>query len=275
VSLTAAVTGAVVLLAACGTASPSAGAGGAAGAFSPATPGVLTVATAEIPVPGFWEGPAAAPDGGFEHDLARALADRFGLASVRVVQVPFDRLAGGDLGGADLALSQLTRTEARAQRLDFSVRYLPATPSALVRAGTQVPDLNAAQQLRWAVHQGTTLDADLSNLIKPIPPPLRAPDQAGAVAALEQGSVDAVLLDLPVALALAYRSSGRLAVVAQLATDDSIAAALPKGSTNLDAVDSAIRSFSSTGVLDNLAQRWLGTRLVDGTVNVPILRIGP
>ena len=147
----------VTVLAACGTAAPS---DGAAGAFRPATPGVLTVATAEIPVPGFWEGPAAAPDGGVEHGLARALADRFALPTVRVVQVPFDRLAGGDLGGADLALSQLTRTEARAERLDFSVRYLPATPSALVRAGTTVADLNAAQPLRWAVHQGTTLRRD-------------------------------------------------------------------------------------------------------------------
>ena len=69
--------------------------GPAAGSFSPSEPGVLMVA-ASLPAPGFWEGTAAAPTGGFEHGLALELAERFGLDEVRVVDVPFDRLVTGD-----------------------------------------------------------------------------------------------------------------------------------------------------------------------------------
>ncbi len=64
----------------------------ASGNFTPAHPGVLTVATYDIPVPGLWEGTARHPTGGFEYELARHMASRMGLARVSVVIVPFDPL---------------------------------------------------------------------------------------------------------------------------------------------------------------------------------------
>jgi hypothetical protein len=54
----------------------------------------------------------------------------------------------GHLDGADLALSDITITEARAEHLDFSTPYLKAPPSILVRPGTEVADGNAARGLR-------------------------------------------------------------------------------------------------------------------------------
>jgi ABC-type amino acid transport substrate-binding protein len=75
--------------------------------FVPAKPGVLTVATAFLPAPGFWEG--TPPTGGFEAQLASALAHHLGLDRVAVVQVPFASIVKGELHGADIALSQLTR----------------------------------------------------------------------------------------------------------------------------------------------------------------------
>src|SRR5437764_2500313 len=78
---------------------------GAGGRFTPRTPNTLTVATAQIPDPGFWTGTFARPTGGFEYALAQQLASRFGLDRIRVVRVPFAQLVRGHLGGADLALS--------------------------------------------------------------------------------------------------------------------------------------------------------------------------
>ena len=99
---------------------------GSAGTFTPRTPGTLTVATAQVPDPGFWSGTAAHPSGGLEYELARALAARFGLARTKVIVVPFARLVAGDLGGADLALSDITVTAERAEHVSFSTPYLPA-----------------------------------------------------------------------------------------------------------------------------------------------------
>src|SRR4051812_15005055 len=98
--LAAIVVAALAVAAGCGsTARP-----GATGTFKPAKADTLTVATAFFPAPGFWEGRPEAPSGGFEWDLAHALADRFGLRSVAVVAVDFEDLVGGHLSGADLAL---------------------------------------------------------------------------------------------------------------------------------------------------------------------------
>ncbi|HSJ92359.1 MAG TPA: transporter substrate-binding domain-containing protein, partial [Ilumatobacter sp.] len=128
--------------------------GPAAGSFTPSEPGVLVVVTS-LPAPGFWEGTATSPTGGFEHGIALELAERFGVDRVRVVDVPFERLVGGDLAGADVALAELTPTAGRDADLDFSTAYLDAHPAVLVRAGTEVADLAAARALGWAVQAGS------------------------------------------------------------------------------------------------------------------------
>lgn len=262
----------VGLLTACGTAGSIAPS--PAGEFTPAAAGTLTVATLAVPTPGFWEGTAAAPDGGVEDGLARAMATRFGLSSVTVVTVPLGRIVAGDLGGADIVLGQLTPTDPRREVLDFSVPYLAATPTVLVRTGTAVPDVYTAKRLRWAATADSTLVTALEEQIDPDTPVTATTGQDASVAMLQAGQVDAVMLDLPVAMVLVARSGGTLSAAAQLPGDDSIAAAVPRGSPNAAAVDTAIRRFTADGTLADLADRWLGSGYAAGTDAVPLLRTG-
>jgi ABC-type amino acid transport substrate-binding protein len=255
-----------LLLAACGGT-------GAAGTFTPRTPGTLTVATAEVPDPGFWSGTARHPTGGFEYELARALAARFGLARTKVVVVPFARLLAGDLQGADVALSDITVTEKRAERLSFSTPYLAAPPAVLVRPGTQVPDVHAARGLRWAVQARTTLQSALQETISPSTAALVFGHQREALHALRTGRAQAVMLDLPVALAYAREAPRTYAVAAQLPSEAMLAAALPKGSENVEAVDSALRAFSADGTIERLGRTWLHAEVNEGGLEqVPALR---
>src|SRR4029453_8585833 len=86
---------ACVLASGCGDESE----GSAGGTFTPATDGVLTVAT-NLPAPGFWDGDDVDHlTGGFEWGIATDLAKRFDL-DVKFVDVPFQQLAAGDLGDA-------------------------------------------------------------------------------------------------------------------------------------------------------------------------------
>jgi polar amino acid transport system substrate-binding protein len=255
---------------ACGVA-PS---GPAAGSFTPSEPGVLVVA-ASLPAPGFWEGTAGAPTGGFEHGIALELAERFGLDRVRVVDVPFERLVAGDLAGADLALAELTPTAGRDADLDFSTPYLDAHPAVLVRAGTAVPDLAAARELSWAVQSGS-IHVELAEVrIRPAGGLLQLPDIGAVVAAVDDGRVDAALLDLPTAVVEARLTDGALEAVAQFPTDDAIAAAVPEGSPDLDAIDSAIRAMLRDGTIERLADEWLGLGVAGGSVDIPNIRTQP
>jgi polar amino acid transport system substrate-binding protein len=245
----------------------------ASGTFTPRVPGTLTVATAQIPDPGFWSGTPQHPEGGFEYGLARALAARFGLVAVKVIIVPFSRLTAGDLAGADLALSDMTVTAEREEHLDFSSSYLKAPPAILVRPGTEVADVDAAQELRWAVERGTTLQSALEQEIRPEGRPSILEHEREVLLALRMDRADAVMLDLPVALAYARQSPRSYAVAAQLPSEDVLAAALPKGSENLEAVDSAMRAFNVDGTIERLGRRWLDTDLQEGGAEqVPALR---
>jgi polar amino acid transport system substrate-binding protein len=257
-----------VSLAACGAVGDS-----AAGSFTPHLANTLTVATAQVPDPGFWEGTIAHPTGGFEYELARRLAARFGLAEVKVVGVPFRELIRGHLGGADLALSDITITEERAQYLDFSEPYLKAPPAIVVRPGTEVADINAARGLRWSVQHDTTLKSALETSIEPTTKTLVLEHQREVLQALRSARVDAVLLDLPVALAYARQSPRTYAVAAQLPSEAVLGAALPSGSGNVEAVDSALRALKSEGEIDRLGRRWMHEDIEEGRAeHVPVLR---
>jgi polar amino acid transport system substrate-binding protein len=243
----------------------------AAGTFTPRTPGVLTVVTADIPSPGFWEGSVDHLTGGFEYELAKVLAQRFGLKTVRVKVENFHRIVRGHLDGADLALDLITPTAERARFLSFSSPYLDAAPTVLVRTSTAVPDLATAQDLRWGATRGTTFVPIIAKSIAPDRPARLYDSNTDLAAAVEGGQVDAALFDMPLAVATADRSAGRLRVAAQLPGAETIAAALPKGSDNWQAVDSAMRAFTADGTIDHLLSVWVGAAAANAEHSIPLL----
>jgi polar amino acid transport system substrate-binding protein len=251
----------------CGTLSTSP----AAGTFTPRHAGVLTVAMSGYPTPGFWEGTPKHPTGGFEFELAKALATRFGLKSVRVVVLHFHQIVGGDLGGADIALDLITPTPQREQHLEFSTPYLIDAPTVVVHSGTSIPDLATAQNLRWGATRATTFIGDIKQAVDP-DTPIRIFDQeTQMMAALNRGDIDAVLEDMPLAVATAEQSHGKLKAAAQLPTKEPIAAALPKNSSNEQAVSSAIRAFTADGTINRLLTNWVGPAAANAGTSIPLL----
>ncbi len=256
---------ALALLAGCGSIS------GSAGDFSPARPNLLTVATSAVPSAGFWEGTASRPSGGFEYELSRELAARFGLARVQIRIVHFHRLVEGHLGGADLGIDLLTPTEERERHLQFSSPYLKTAPTVVVRSGTEVPDLASAQELQWGAIRSTTFVEAIGTSIAPEEPVRLFDGQQEMLDALQAGKVEAVLFDLPLAVATANRSGGRLEAVAQLPDKEAIAVAMPPDSPNRQAVDSAIRALTADGTIERLLERWVGSDAAEAESAIPLL----
>ena len=258
---------ALCLLAACAALTAcSTGDNNAGAKFEPATPGVLTVATAFLPAPGFWEGNP--PTRGFEAQLALAIAKHLGLSKVAVKQVPFAQIVSGHLDGADIALSQITPTKDREKVLDFTSAYIDAPPGVLARQGVVAGDVNGLQGLHWVISRVSTLTPILMHDVRPNQAPAVTEDRTGALQVLRAGKADALLLDLPVALGLAQADPGRFHVLGQLSGSDALAAALPHDSHNDEIVDSAIRFLQADGTIDSLMSRWLGQSQDD----VPLIR---
>ena len=227
---------------------------------------MLTVATAFLPAPGFWEGNP--PTRGFEAQLALAIAKHLGLSRVAVKQVPFARIVSGHLDGADIALSQLTPTKDREKVLDFTSAYINSPPGVLARQGVVAGDVKGLQELHWVISTVSTLTPILMNTVRPHRAPVVTLDRTAALKVLRAGKADALLLDLPVALGLAHSDPERFHVIGQLSGSDALAAALPHDSHNDEIVDSAIRFLQADGTIDNLTSRWLGENQDD----VPLIR---
>ncbi len=158
----------------------------AGGSFEPATPGTLTVATS-LPALGFWDGDDVDDlTGGFEWGIAEALGERFDV-EVTYLDVPFEQLAAGDLGEADLALAQISITDGRLDQMDLSEPYYLTHAGALAGTDVELRDLADAKELRWVVEESTTEQDFLEDVIRPDDEPIVSADRVGTLAALRDG----------------------------------------------------------------------------------------
>ncbi len=233
----------------------------------------MRVATA-LPAPGFWDGnDPSSVTGGFEWALAQLLAQRFDL-TLEVVQVPFAQLDAGDLGDADIAIAQITATDERNERVDFSVGYFETAIGVLAPNGSEIRDLREARDVQWVVVDGSTQQDFLDDIVMPSTPALVVADETEAAAAVADGRADAGLTDLATGLVIAA-AAPELEVVAQFVTRQRYAIALPQdrahATGNDDAVDTALRALSADGTLDELAEQWLEPRFERDPDQVPVI----
>jgi polar amino acid transport system substrate-binding protein len=119
------------------------------------------------------------------------------------------------------------------------------------------------------VLDGSTLTSVVEERVSPDRSPLRFETRVEVLEAVRSGRADATMLDLPVALAIARDEPSTFEVAGQLSGDESLAAALPDGSPNLEAVNAALRQIRADGTLDELAERWFGGSGDD----VPLIRV--
>jgi polar amino acid transport system substrate-binding protein len=238
--------------------------------FEPRVAGTLTVATS-LPAPGFWDGASVEQlKGGFEWGIAGALADRFDL-TLAVIDVPFEQLVAGDLGGADMALAQMTITPERRDHVTFSTAYYIDDAGAVLRAGEELTDLKTAREQRWAVERGTVEQDVLDDDVRPDQDPVLVDDPVAAVDAVAGGRVDAALVDLSTALVL---TKGRADVTTggRFTTNGEMAIALPKDSNNVEVVDAALRAFEADRTLRDLRTRYLDPAFEQAPDAVPVIR---
>ena len=244
----------------------------AASNFKPAVADTLSVVTS-LPGPGFWEGSDTDPTkvtSGYEYDIAKCMEADFGLHKMSVRNVGFDAIVAGSITNYDLALSQISITAARAKVVDFSTSYFQSNQGILMKAGKSISTLAQAKKLRWGVQSGTTA-IDLLKSIG-VNTPHTYEQLTDAYTALDAGQVDAILIDTAINLGEAARSNGKFHVVAQFnqpGGPDQYGAVMPKGSTNVAAIDAVFKSMKDAGVLKRLATKDLTAD--PGTI--PVIKI--
>lgn len=234
------------------------------------TPGALSVRPV-LGVPGWWNGDSLETiKDGFEYCMAANMAYRAGLDRVVLVSRSFQQVLTGQSQGFDIALSEITITDARKKVVNFTEPYFSSDQGVLVKAGTKVDKSNLSS-LRYAVERGTTAYDYIMEKIKPAEQPKVFNDPPSMYTALAAGQVDAVIYDTPNVLLRAKNSNGALQVVGRFDTGEKWGGVVNKDSPNLAAFNQLIEGLKKDGTLERLSAKYLTPELGTDPTKVPVL----
>jgi len=231
------------------------------------TPGKLTIATGDIAYFPYVIDDDPASGEGFEAAVAYAVADELGFApeDVEWVRTSFDAAIAPGPKSFDFNIQQYTITEQRKQAVDFSSPYYQASQAVVAIAGGAadgVDSIAGLKDLLLGAMSGSTSAVTIEDAIAPNVAPQLYNSNEDAVAALQAGQIDAIVLDLPTA----YYATGVYIedsfIVGELpgaGVPDEWGLLLAKDSPLTAAVTAAVDALRANGQLQAITDEWLGS----------------
>ena len=193
---------------------------------------------------------------GIDIDTAQAIADKLGL-ELQIDDMDFDAaLLSVQQGKADIAMAGVTVTDERKNVMDFSDSYATGIQSIIVPEGSDIasPDDLAGKMI--GTQRGTTgyiycSDDFGDNAV------VAYDDGLTAVQALNNGQVDAVVIDNAPAKEFVAANPGLVLLDTSYAEED-YAIGMAKGNTALeDAVNAALEELKADGTLQSIVDKYI------------------
>jgi polar amino acid transport system substrate-binding protein len=229
-------------------------------------PDTLTIATDEPAYEPWVVGDDPESGQGFEAAVAYAVAEQLGYGKDQVTwtRVPFNAAIQPGARPFDFDINQFSITEERKQAVDFSSPYYTVSQAVITTAGSAADGATSLADLKdltiGAQVATTSLDA-LEQVIAPSSDPVVFNSNDDAKLALENGQVDAIVVDLPTAFFITAAELEDGVIVGQLETGDEggdqFGLLLEKDSPLTDCVSQAVDALREDGTLDDLEQEWL------------------
>uniref|UniRef100_UPI004048BC46 ABC transporter substrate-binding protein n=1 Tax=Aquiluna sp. TaxID=2053504 RepID=UPI004048BC46 len=212
---------------------------------------------------------------GFESAVAYAVAEELGFAPEDVVWVrtTFEEAIQPGPKSFDFNLQQYSITEERKASVDFSSPYYFTAQTVITVAGSAaegVTDLAGLKDLLIGAQTGTTSLKAIEEIIQPNGGAQVFNSNDDAKAALANGQVDAIVVDLPTAFYLTAVELDGGIILGQLEgaeAGDSFGLVLDKDSPLTEAVTAAVDALRESGKLAAIEQEWLADY-----VGAPVLK---
>ncbi|WP_305786651.1 ABC transporter substrate-binding protein [Symbioplanes lichenis] len=263
-------------LAACAPAdendSPAAG-GSASASSSACAPGALdTLAAGKLTIgtdtPAYepWFSDNKPANGkGFESAVAYAVAERLGYPAAEVVwtNVGFNNAIAPGPKTFDFDVNQFSITADRKKAVDFSSPYYLVRQTVITTKGSKIASAKSLAELQGAklgAQVGTTSYQAVTDIIKPAAKPQVYNNNDDAKAALENGSVDGIVVDLPTAFYMTAAELDNGVIVGQLpqvGVPEQFGLVLDLGSKLTPCVSGAVDQLRQDGTLAELEKTWL------------------
>jgi polar amino acid transport system substrate-binding protein len=237
----------------------------APGSLATGTPGKLTIGT-DNPAYEPWFSDNKPDNGkGFESAVAYAVADRLGYPAANVVwtSVTFNNAIAPGPKKFDIDINQFSITDERKKAIDFSSPYYLVRQTVITTKGSKIENAKSIADLKGAklgAQVGTTSYQAVTDLIKPDAQPSVFNNNDDAKAALVNGTVDGIVVDLPTAFYMTGAELDNGVIVGQLpqvGVPEQFGIVLDKGSALTGCVSEAVDQLRQDGTLAVLEKTWL------------------
>ena len=192
---------------------------------------------------------------GIDIETAQAIADKLGL-ELQIDDMDFDAaLLSVQQGKADIVMAGVTVTDERTAVMDFSDSYATGIQSIIVPEGSDIASPDDLAGKKIGTQRGTTGyiycsdDFGDENVVA-------YDDGLTAVQALNNGQVDAVVIDNAPAKEFVAANPGLVILDTSYAEED-YAIGVAKGSSLKDAVNAALEELKADGTLQSIVDKYI------------------
>lgn len=191
---------------------------------------------------------------GIDVDLMKAVAKKTGRELV-VEDMSFDSvIAAVQAGKADVAASGITVTDERKRQVGFSHPYVTAQQVVIVPKDSEIRGSADLKGKRIGVQHGTTGDLYVTKNIRE---PERFPNGSLAVAALDAGKLDAVVLDGEPSKVHVALHENLVILDEPLTTEEYAIAVNRKNTALLEEINAVIDELRENGGLERIKAKYV------------------
>ena len=201
---------------------------------------------------------------GFDVDVINAVAEKMGLTASYLPTQKFDTLVPiiKQGGKADVSIAAVTITDERMESVDFSEPYLDSNQAIVVAKGSSETEETLNDASKQVVCQGGTTGDEWIG--ENLPDAVRVPvdDVTAALAGVQTGRYQAMVVDLPVASYMLSQSFSDLEIVKEIPTGEQYGIAVSKDNPELtQAVNKALEDMKSDGTMKEIETKWFGSEI--------------
>ena len=196
---------------------------------------------------------------GIDIDMANVIAKKLGVKLELVPVTAPNRVAYLQSGKADLTISSLGKTAEREKVVDYSIAYTPFYDAIYGRKDVIATSFAELNGKTIAVTRGSMQDEELQRLA-PGAIVQRYEDNNATLSSFLSGQTQMFATGTAVAGAVMQKNPNISMDLKVILANAPCYVAVPKGETQLLAqINKIIREAKKDGVLDQIAQKWLGT----------------
>ncbi len=203
---------------------------------------------------------------GLEPAVTYAVAKRLGFApgEVRWIYTPFNKTIAPGRKAFDFAINQISYTPDRARVLTFSSSYYNVNQSIVGLKGKPIASVRSKAGLKrykLGAQIGTTSYQYIVRSIRPSQSPSVFDTNDAAVAALKNGQIDGLVVDLPTAFYVTAVQVPNGKIIGQFTSavgnQERFGMVFQKGNSLAGCVNQALAQMRRTGILKRIQQIWL------------------